>query len=206
MVYTRLPADFALTITTEMNRAGASKLVQTRVGAEFSIERMRYEEDLAVRRVYDAWVTEQWEGYEGPGVYSFGSGEEQMVLGQRRDGRRGKKGLTLGYVTEDACSGKGDDIEHIPCELPYHSVHLWEMADILSATLEESAVSRTYTPRSASKLIVRSDFSQTPLDLSELSGAGEDIDVVVMDFALDDFCEYTLIGQSGLDPRSMLIG
>jgi hypothetical protein len=114
-----------------MNRAGTSKLVPSpRISSsrsESDIRQMRYEDELRVKREYDSWLFDQREEYEGS-INIMESGGEQMVLGNK-DGRRGKDGLTLGYVTKDACRGKGDDIEHIPRALWRTSERLVLQAD-----------------------------------------------------------------------------
>ena len=71
-----------------------------------------YEDDLSVRREYDRWLADQREAYEAE--YHALEGDEGARSGQVVLGRT--KGLTPGYVTRDACKGKGDDIEHIPRE------------------------------------------------------------------------------------------
>ncbi|GMK53759.1 hypothetical protein CspeluHIS016_0103450 [Cutaneotrichosporon spelunceum] len=137
--YTRLEAGIGKAIADEMNRAGASKLLPMSP---------REEDEAHVQQVYNEWLASQWEDYVQNG------GEEDLF-----EAEQGQKPLsrplpskpkTLGYVTRDACVGKGDDIEHIPVPFSPNQV----------------------------------DFIRTPL-----KGVPDDeeIDVVVMDFAMDDF-------------------
>lgn len=103
-----------------MNRAGTTKFAPSpkasSLQSELGSKRLRYEDDLRVKREYDNWLAGQREEYEGSAEFTYGMEGNQVVLGD--NGRRGKHGLTLGYVTRDACVGKGDDIEHIPCKFP----------------------------------------------------------------------------------------
>lgn len=105
-----------------MNRAGASKFAPSSSNlrnqlSPSDVERMRYEDDLAIRRGYERWLSDQREEYE-LSESRVTRQEEQAVFGVSGEiVAGGKKDLTLGYVTKDACPGKGDDIEHIPCEL-----------------------------------------------------------------------------------------
>lgn len=101
-----------------MNRAGPSKFMPSASSqkSDLDLQKMRSEDDLAVRREYDNWLSDQREAYEDSVEYQKNQVEEgggQMIFGQNI---KGHHGLTLGYVTKDACPGKGDDIEHIPCE------------------------------------------------------------------------------------------
>jgi hypothetical protein len=86
-----------------MNRAGASKLQPMSA---------READEAHVRRVYDEWLASQWNAYLQDGGDEAGLLEDdsQTPLGRPAP----KKPKTLGYVTHDACAGKGDDIEHIP--------------------------------------------------------------------------------------------
>ena len=59
-----------------------------------------------MERGYQEWLGKARDEYD-----QQQSERGQTILGQRQ------KGLTLGYVTQDECPGKGDDIEHIPREL-----------------------------------------------------------------------------------------
>jgi hypothetical protein len=65
-----------------------------------------------VDRLYNQWLSSQQPSPELGGEGLFGS-SDQIAWNSGST----KKGLTLGYVTEDACPGIGDDIEHIPCKL-----------------------------------------------------------------------------------------
>lgn len=117
-LFIRLPAGFARQIAPEMNRAGASKFTPVPAGVigighspidSQSRERMRYEDDQKIRRVYDDWLEEQARPYEDEQGVSFDQHQDQIVFGGER------RKLTPGYVTKDACPSKGDDIEHVPC-------------------------------------------------------------------------------------------
>lgn len=101
--YTRLPAELGKAIADEMNRAGASKLLPMSA---------REETEAHVQRVYNEWLASQWETYHMESEATLFE-DEQTPLGRPIP----KKPKTLGYVTRDACRGKGDDIEHIP--VPY---------------------------------------------------------------------------------------
>jgi hypothetical protein len=116
-----------------MNRAGASK---------FAPRTPQEDDEAYVREVYEEWLEEQWNDYVATGLTSS-IGETVFGHG---------KPSTLGYVTKDACRGRGDDIEHIPAPFSRYQV----------------------------------DFIQTPMPDVDPK---EDIDVVVMDFAMADFCE-----------------
>lgn len=74
-------------------------------------------DDAHVDQVYNQWLASQWDTYvqtEGAD-YVFDDDAQKPF-----DGRPiPKKPKTLGYVTHDACRGKGDDIEHIP--VPFSS-------------------------------------------------------------------------------------
>ena len=110
-LYVPLPAGLAANITSEMNRAGASKLLPTT-----SITRQAVEED--VDRVFDQWMLDQWTDHlvaSAPlrsGVVGDGYGAGQVVFDSHGDER------TMGYVTKDACPGSGDDIDHVPGKPP----------------------------------------------------------------------------------------
>ncbi|CAK9780497.1 unnamed protein product [Cutaneotrichosporon oleaginosum] len=137
--YTRLKLGVGKAIANEMNRAGASKL-QPMSAQE--------EDEAHVQRVYNEWLAAQWNTYLENGGDEADVYEEsdQTPLGRPVP----RKPKTLGYVTHDACPGRGDDIEHIPVPFSPNQV----------------------------------DFICTPL-----SGVSdnEEVDVVVMDFAMDDF-------------------
>nr|XP_018262156.1 vacuolar protein [Kwoniella dejecticola CBS 10117]OBR84314.1 vacuolar protein [Kwoniella dejecticola CBS 10117] len=148
-VYVRLPAGLARSITDQMNRAGASKLVPSQPTT-------KSEEEARVNGIYDDWMAEQWKDHLLSGQQDHLLDGDQVVL---PDGKTTKKPRTMGFVTKDACPGKGDDIEHFP------------------------------VPHFANQ----PDFIQTPfpdVDNEEI------IDVVSMDFALDDF----LSAVNSLDP------
>lgn len=103
-LYTPLPAGLAGNITSEMNRAGASRFQpptpdRTRKGIEQDIE-----------RVYNRWMAEQWEDHLLRSVGGESVEQEQVVFGISGTGDE----KTMGYVTKDACPGVGDDIEHVP--------------------------------------------------------------------------------------------
>lgn len=99
-MYTTLPAKLARKIVKQLNRAGASKFAP---GNPRTIQ----EEDDRVERIYADWIDSQNDAYEA----DLATRAEQTVFGDRAND------LTMGYVTHDACPGRGDDIEHIPCEL-----------------------------------------------------------------------------------------
>lgn len=103
-LYTRLPAGLAGNITVEMNRAGASKFAP-------SVD----DDEAYVRHVYNEWLASQWDRYVQSNLLG-GSDELSMTSDA-------KKPRTLGYVTHDACKGRGDDIEHIP--VPYSPDQVW---------------------------------------------------------------------------------
>ncbi len=92
-----------------MNKAGASKFAP-------STPRTIQEEDERVERNYQAWLEMQAEQYEQDQLTQT----RQLRLGSVSDLSAKKEKLTLGYVTKDACPGKGDDIEHIPRELLHY--------------------------------------------------------------------------------------
>ena len=83
-----------------MNRAGASKLVPDE-------PRTIQEEDARVERIYSEWLNTQAVLHE----------EAQSLLGGQQVVFDHAEPLTMGYVTHDACAGRGDDIEHTPCKL-----------------------------------------------------------------------------------------
>ena len=92
--YVPLPAGLARKILKQLNMAGPSKFApSTRLGEEQRVE-----------QVYRQWMASQWEEYEQTRA---AGNEEQMVWSSG-------EALMLGYVTHDACPGRGDDIEHIP--------------------------------------------------------------------------------------------
>jgi hypothetical protein len=86
-------------VLEQLNRAGASKLVP-------SEPRTIQEEDARVERIYDEWLATAAILHEESASMLSG---HQVVFG-------GKEPLTMGYVTHDACAGRGDDIEHTPRE------------------------------------------------------------------------------------------
>jgi len=104
-VYTTLPAKLARKIVKQLNRAGASKFAP-------QTPRTIHEEDARVERMYAEWIDAQNDAYEAV----VATREGQTVFSGR-----GKE-LTMGYVTHDACPGRGDDIEHSPCELLWASL------------------------------------------------------------------------------------
>ncbi|KAK1925880.1 putative vacuolar protein [Papiliotrema laurentii] len=136
-MYITLPGKIARKVLDQLNRAGASKLIP-------DTPRTIQEEDARVERIYQDWLDTQAAEYEREMSLSGG---EQVVMGGKSEGGL----LTMGYVTRDACPGKGDDIEHTPL------------------------------PRSRQQ----PDFISTPYP----EGIADDelLDVIVMDFALDDF-------------------
>lgn len=141
-LYTRLPAGVAHNITIEMNRAGASKLQPLSPSED---------DDAYVHKVYSDWLADQWERYEA----------EQLASSDAQVAFTATKPRTLGYVTHDACPGKGDDIEHIP--VPFSRQQI--------------------------------DFVVSPMpDV----GPDDEIDMVVMDFAMDDFCEQCDPGHADI--------
>lgn len=89
-----------------MNRAGPSKI------AALSPQE---EEEAHVREVYEEWLASQWEDHVASRLLD---GTDEVVFSN-------KKPQTLGYVTRDACHGKGDDIEHIP--VPFSRDQVWVM-------------------------------------------------------------------------------
>ncbi|WVN90586.1 uncharacterized protein L203_105826 [Cryptococcus depauperatus CBS 7841] len=140
-LYVPLKAGLARKITDQMNRAGASKFIPSKPSSPLEVE-------ARVDRIYEAWLSEQW-NEDRLKAENF----EQHVLDIP------EKPRTIGFVTRDACPGKGDDIEHIP--VPFY-------AD-------------------------QPDFISTPfpnVDDEQI------IDVVSMDFALDDF----LLAVNTIDP------
>nr|XP_019045440.1 vacuolar protein [Kwoniella bestiolae CBS 10118]OCF24370.1 vacuolar protein [Kwoniella bestiolae CBS 10118] len=152
-LWVELPAGLARNVTEQMNKSGASKLLP-------SEPTTKLEEEDRVRRIYNDWMTEQWEDYllQGGNDHLYEQEEMQRVF--REDERKiPKKPRTMGFVTKDSCPGKGDDIEHYPVP------HVGDQPD----------------------------FIQTPFpDVND----NEIIDVVSMDFALDDF----LAAVNVLDP------
>lgn len=101
--YIPLPVSLARNITYQMNLAGPSRI------ATEKHHLTREEEDQRVERIYQEWLMTQWTDYASANQ----EGGDQLIL----HGQRGQE-RTLGYVTKDACPGRGDDIEHIPGELP----------------------------------------------------------------------------------------
>lgn len=99
-LYTRLPAAVAGNISEEMNRAGASR---------FGPLTPQEDDDAYVRKVYNEWLQQQWDDYL---IEELMGDNDEVSL----DGPGGKP-HTLGFVTKDACPGRGDDIRHIP--VPY---------------------------------------------------------------------------------------
>lgn len=83
-----------------MNRAGASR---------FGPLTPQEDDDAYVRKVYNEWLQQQWDDY----LLDELMGETDEVVLDGPD----KKPHTLGFVTKDACPGRGDDIRHIP--VPY---------------------------------------------------------------------------------------
>jgi alpha-beta hydrolase superfamily lysophospholipase len=99
-MYITLPGKIARKVLDQLNRAGASKLIP-------DTPRTIQEEDARVERIYQDWLDTQAAEYEREMSLSGG---EQVVMGGKSEGGL----LTMGYVTRDACPGKGDDIEHTP--------------------------------------------------------------------------------------------
>jgi len=98
-VYATLPITLAEKVLEQLNRAGASKLAPIEPGTIG-------EEDGRVERIYNEWLDTAAVLHEESQSMMRG---HQVVFG-------GKQPLTMGYVTHDACAGRGDDIEHAPCE------------------------------------------------------------------------------------------
>lgn len=163
-VYTTLPAKLARKILEQLNKAGPSKFVP-------ETPRTIQEEDDRVERMYAEWIDAQNDAYDA----DLAIQGEHTVFGGR------EKQLTMGYVTHDACPGRGDDIEHVPCELC--GPILAHKADG-SAPLGQDPVSAGTAARGENKLTT-SDFISTafPEGLED----DDELDVIVMDFALDDF-------------------
>ncbi|WWD05053.1 hypothetical protein V865_003124 [Kwoniella europaea PYCC6329] len=152
-LYVELPAGLARNITEQMNKSGASKLLP-------SEPTTKLEEEDRVRRIYNEWMSEQWEDYlvQGGDDHLYDQVESQKIF-QNDESDIPKKPRTMGFVTKDTCPGKGDDIKHYPVP------HVGNQPD----------------------------FVQTPFpDVNN----DEIIDVVSMDFALDDF----LAAVNILDP------
>lgn len=82
-----------------MNRAGASR---------FGPLTPQEDDDAYVRKVFNEWLQQQWDDY----LLEELSGGSQVTLEDPT-----QKPHTLGFVTKDACPGRGDDIPHIP--VPY---------------------------------------------------------------------------------------
>lgn len=143
-LYMRLPAGLAEKITIEMNRAGASKLMNSPPSPDV-------DDDAYVRHVYQSWLAEQWDTFAAEHLQGSGISDVEDVLMLARSDAT--KPHTLGYVTHDACPGKGDDIEHIPVPI----------------------------------FLDQPSFLQSPLPKGVR--AEDEIDVVVMDYAMQDFCE-----------------
>jgi K+/H+ antiporter YhaU regulatory subunit KhtT len=101
--YVTLPVSLAKRIVAEMNRAGTTRLIP-------AVPSTRDEEEARVARIYKQQLKTQWAEFERrkPQIEDFVT--EQMILG----GNTKHKGKRLGWVTEDACPGDGDDIKHIP--------------------------------------------------------------------------------------------
>lgn len=95
-MYTTLPARLAKQVLEQMNRAGASKLVPDKPK---SIE----DYDAQVEMGFSRWLDEQAEASE-----LATEDDVQVVMSPHG------KPQTMGYVTKDACPGRGDDVEHIP--------------------------------------------------------------------------------------------
>lgn len=102
-LYVPLPAGLAGNITSEMNRAGASRLLP-------STTRESVEQD--VDRVYGQWMAEQWDEHAASSSSSSLQDTRAQVVLDAREER------TMGYVTKDACPGVGDDIDHVPGTFP----------------------------------------------------------------------------------------
>lgn len=97
-LFTRLPAFLATEVFAEMNRAGASKLMPTTA---------REDVEQRATKIYNDWLADQWE--EHVAATLLGGDDDELAFGTPD-----KKPHTLGYVTRDACKGRGDDIPHIP--------------------------------------------------------------------------------------------
>ncbi|KAL1413169.1 hypothetical protein Q8F55_000918 [Vanrija albida] len=146
-LYTRLPAFLATEVFAEMNRAGASKLLPTTA---------REDVEARATRIYNDWLADQWD--EHVAATLLGADDDALAFGSPD-----KKPHTLGYVTRDACKGRGDDIPHIPVPFSRDQV----------------------------------DFIMSP---PPDAPDDEVVDVVVMDFAMDDF----LTAVHTVDPTSKL--
>jgi hypothetical protein len=106
-VYATLPVKLAEKVLEQLNRAGASKLVPSQ-------PRTIQEEDVRVEKIYNEWLDTAAVLHE----------ESQSMMGGHQVVFRGKKPVTMGYVTHDACAGRGDDIEHTPREFSVRRVEL----------------------------------------------------------------------------------
>jgi hypothetical protein len=99
-LYTPLPAAIARNITSQLNRAGASRLLP-------SNGTTREEIDKRVDDTYGEWMSDQYTEY----IASKSSNSAQATFqasGKEQETR------TMGYVTKDLCPGRGDDIDHVP--------------------------------------------------------------------------------------------
>lgn len=121
-----------------------------------------------MKRIHDRWLYEQWRAYELENAYE---GDTQKVMVDN-----GKdKPRTLGHVTKDKCPGIGDDIAHIPG---------MSQPQILGLSEQFSLRSKIPVPFYSDQ----PDFISSPFpSVAE----DEEIDVVCMDFALDDFRKTT---------------
>jgi len=102
-VYATLPVKLARQVLEQLNRAGASKFAPDE-------PRTIQEEDARVENIYTEWLDTQSTLHEAAQDLM---NNDQVVLSK-------SKPLTMGYVTHDACAGRGDDIEHIPRMSPIY--------------------------------------------------------------------------------------
>lgn len=178
-----------------MNRAGASKLVDDHDNAQAT---SREAVDQSVDRVYDAWLAEQWAEHLLANSRSKEDVQEQVVFSQVGKGME-RDETTMGYVTHDLCPGKGDDIEHVPGKLPTAPLteNQRDQADRSQYRTMVHNRQQSLVARSKTKLTTNSDFFSSPLP--SVATDDELIDVVICDFALDDFCTLTVFGKPTSD-------
>ena len=105
-VYAEIPAGLARRLTAQMNANGPTKLFPDQHDTGNSAMR-EYER---IDKLYRQTRMLEWERYLSENG-QFGT-DAQMTLGSITEP------LTMGYVTHDACPGRGDDIEHIPGTSP----------------------------------------------------------------------------------------
>lgn len=176
-LYVPLPSSLAANITDEMNRAGASKFLPDLLTNRQAVEDR-------VDRVYDHSMAQQWADHQ---TITYATGHDaQAVFGERM-----RDEPTIGYVTKDLCPGTGDDIEHVPGTYR-HTFHQYSMSNIrltssLSTSLWIPTVSCHVPSCAIEAKLTDSDFFSSPLPLPLPSSGDVLIDVVICDFALDDF-------------------